>query len=95
MRYISDDGKVFDTEQECCEHEQKIKKIVDERNLDSNFFRIKNGDKWESRCFSDLKEEDMVEVLRDESEAFAKRLCIDLGKTIRRIGDLNDLICFE
>ncbi len=26
MRYISDDGKVFDTEQECCEHEQRIKK---------------------------------------------------------------------
>ena len=26
MRYISDDGKVFNTEQECCEHEQQIKK---------------------------------------------------------------------
>ena len=26
MRYISDDGKVFNTEQECCEHEQKIEK---------------------------------------------------------------------
>ena len=25
MRYISDDNKVFNTEQECCEHEQKIK----------------------------------------------------------------------
>lgn len=25
MRYISDDGKVFNTEQECCEHEQKVK----------------------------------------------------------------------
>lgn len=24
MRYISDDGMVFNTEQECCEHEQKI-----------------------------------------------------------------------
>lgn len=24
MRYISDDGRVFNTEQECCEHEQKI-----------------------------------------------------------------------
>lgn len=24
MRYISDDGKIFNTEQECCEHEQKI-----------------------------------------------------------------------
>lgn len=25
MRYISDDGKIFNTEQECCEYEQKIK----------------------------------------------------------------------
>lgn len=24
MRYISDDGKVFNTEQECCEYEQRI-----------------------------------------------------------------------
>lgn len=25
MRYISDDGKVFNSEQECCEYEQYIK----------------------------------------------------------------------
>lgn len=24
MKYISDDGKVFNTEQECCEYERKI-----------------------------------------------------------------------
>ena len=27
MRYISNDGKVFNTAQECCEHEQQIEKI--------------------------------------------------------------------
>lgn len=26
MRYISDDGKVFNTEQECCEYEQKVER---------------------------------------------------------------------
>ena len=26
MKYISDDGKVFNTEQECCEYEQKFRK---------------------------------------------------------------------
>ena len=26
MKYISNDGKVFNTEQECCEHEQQIEK---------------------------------------------------------------------
>lgn len=25
MRYISDDGKVFNTEQECCDYEQRVK----------------------------------------------------------------------
>ena len=25
MRYLSNDGKVFNTEQECCEHEQHVK----------------------------------------------------------------------
>lgn len=25
MRYVSDDGKVFNTEYECCEHENKIR----------------------------------------------------------------------
>lgn len=25
MRYISDDGKVFNTEQECCEYEQNMR----------------------------------------------------------------------
>lgn len=32
MRYISDDGKVFNTEQECCEHEQKIEVERAKRN---------------------------------------------------------------
>ena len=31
MRYISNDGKVFNTEQECCEHERHIEKQKNER----------------------------------------------------------------
>lgn len=31
MRYISDDNKVFNTEQECYEHEQQIKKSEEAR----------------------------------------------------------------
>lgn len=30
MRYISDDGKVFNTEQECCDYENRIKKEKEE-----------------------------------------------------------------
>lgn len=32
MRYIRDDGKAFNTEQECCEHEQKIEAERAKRN---------------------------------------------------------------
>lgn len=30
MRYISDDGKIFDTEFECCEHESKVRREKEE-----------------------------------------------------------------
>lgn len=30
MRYISDDGKVFNSEQECCEYENRIKREKEE-----------------------------------------------------------------
>lgn len=33
MRYLSDDGKVFNTEQECCEYEQNVKKQRTEKEL--------------------------------------------------------------
>lgn len=33
MRYISDDNKVFNTEQECCEHEQRIRKAKESERI--------------------------------------------------------------
>lgn len=36
MRYISDDGKVFNTEQECCEHEQEIERLKNEEKIKRN-----------------------------------------------------------
>lgn len=33
MRYISDDNKVFSTEQECCEHEQRIRKAKEDERI--------------------------------------------------------------
>ena len=65
------------------------------RNLDSNYFRVKHNDKWESVCFSDLNEKDMAEVLIDKDTVFVKKLCINLGKRIREIGDVYDLECLK
>lgn len=33
MRYISDDGRVFNTEQECYEHEQYVKKAEETERI--------------------------------------------------------------
>lgn len=33
MRYVSDDGKVFNTEQECVEHENLLKKKANEQRI--------------------------------------------------------------
>ena len=33
MRYISDDGKVFNTEYECCEYENNLKKQREEERM--------------------------------------------------------------
>ena len=53
MRYISDDGKVFNTEQECCEHEQKIEaekakreKLEMERQNRLNIINKKYEELW-------------------------------------------------
>lgn len=42
MRYLSDDGKVFNTEQECCEHEQKAKKEKVNREQREKLQKIKS-----------------------------------------------------
>lgn len=42
MRYLSDDGKVFNTEQDCCEHEQKVKKERVSREQREKLQKIKS-----------------------------------------------------
>ena len=34
MKYISDDGKIFETEEECCEHEQSVQEELTEKQKD-------------------------------------------------------------
>lgn len=42
MRYLSDDGKLFDTEQDCCEYEQKVKKERVNREQQEKLQKIKS-----------------------------------------------------
>lgn len=43
MRYLSEDNKVFNSEQECCEHEQKIRsdKVMKEKLEEERKKRLK------------------------------------------------------
>lgn len=55
MRYISDDGKVFNTEYECCEYERKI---VQER-VEKEKLEMKRQKRLSSinKKYEDLKKE--------------------------------------
>lgn len=45
MRYISDDGKVFNTEQECCEYENLQKKRLEEEKLKKEKLEMERKDR--------------------------------------------------
>ena len=45
MRYISDDGKVFNTEQECLEHENIEKKRLEEEKLKKEKLEMERKDR--------------------------------------------------
>ena len=44
-------------------------------------------------CFSDLTQEEMERVMENRDIDWLKSMCIQLGKTIRRIGDELDIVC--
>lgn len=57
MRYISDDGKVFNTEQECCEYENLQKKRLEEERLKKERLEMERKDKLNviSKKYEELK----------------------------------------
>ena len=47
----------------------------------------------ENACFSDLTQKEMERVMENRDIDWLKSMCIQLGKTIRRIGDELDIMC--
>lgn len=43
-------------------------------------------------CFSDMTEEEMDFILKDQNETWLRNMCKILGRTIRQIGDQLDLV---
>ena len=65
------------------------------RELDNIYFRVKRGKHWESVCFSDLSDEEMDKVLEGHSVEWLKNTCKILGRTIKRIGDEQDIVGWQ
>ena len=64
------------------------------RNLDGVYFRVKNEEgQWDNVCFSDLSDEQKMEMLKDRSEDWLKSMCMILANTIKKIGDQFDIEC--
>ena len=64
-----------------------------DRNLDGIYFRVQRDEKWGNACFSDLSQEQMERVMENRDVDWLKSMCIQLRKTIRRIGDELDIVC--
>ena len=67
-------------------------KPVEFRNLDGIFYRAQRNGKWKNVCFSDLTESEMREKLANQSSEYLINMCVILGKTIREIGDIFDIV---
>lgn len=62
------------------------------RGLDKTFFRIKRDDTWHSVCFSDLNEEEQMEVMEKYDIEEIKRLAMILAKRLYELGESYNLV---
>lgn len=65
---------------------------MEKRNLDGVYFRVQRDDKWDNVCFSDLTDEEKMNVMNDRNIEWFKSMCITLANTIRKIGDEFDIV---
>ncbi|WP_308655282.1 hypothetical protein [uncultured Anaerococcus sp.] len=66
--------------------------MVEFRDLDGSYFRVKRNGKWQNISFSDLTESEMYSVIDSKGMMWLKNMCVFLGQTIRKIGDEFDLV---
>lgn len=68
------------------------KNEVEFRELDGVYFRVKRNNKWQNICFSDMTEDEMREVINGRDKQWLEELCIILGKTLRKMGDMFNIV---
>jgi len=62
-----------------------------ERKLDSFYYRVKRGEKFVARCFTDLTDEEQLEFMSKYEKEGLMRMCKELALIIRNIGDQFDI----
>ena len=62
------------------------------RDLDDVYFPVNRDGKCHVLCFSDLTDAEMDEVLKGKSKDWLKRMCKILGKTLKDVGDMFNII---
>lgn len=58
-----------------------------ERELDGFYYRVKRGDKFVNRCFTDLTDEEQTDFLSRYEKEGLTRVCKMLASLLRQIGD--------
>lgn len=66
--------------------------MVEFRDLDGSYFRVRRNGKWQNISFSDLTEAEMFEVTDNKGMMWLQNMCVFLGQTIRSIGDEFDIV---
>lgn len=67
MRYISDDGKIFNTEQECCEHEQQIRKAEETERIKKEKLEYERKNMLNQIC---QKRKELMELTKNYENKF-------------------------
>lgn len=66
--------------------------MIEFRDLDGSYFRVKRNGKWQNISFSDLTESEMYSIIDSKGMMWLRNMCVFLGQTIRKIGDEFDLV---
>jgi len=84
MRYISDDGKIFNTKQECLEHENYEKKRLEEEKLEKERYEREKKEELEL-IIKDRK------ALQDKIASYERKYNVELYDNFYRT-DFEKLI---
>lgn len=86
MRYISDDGKVFNTEQECLEHENYEKRKAEEELLKKEQFEAER-----KQLLKEINDE--YKVLQEKLREYAEKTDMKQRFSFVPFYDIVDMLC--